>query len=74
MRAIEFSGQNIGTYEVIINSLVEGRRRTWFGGNLSGEFFYDSLTVTTGLVIELKVEHNRPMTGDFEGRILGFIE
>ena len=73
LRMIEFGGGNIATYDVIIDSIPQARRRTYFGGSLSSEFFFDALTVAAGKVIELKVIHGRPMTADFEGRVLGYL-
>jgi len=71
LSAIEFGGENIARYDVIIDGNLEGRRRTYFSGPLSDEFFFDRFRVTEGKVVELKVYHERPEVGDFEGRIIG---
>lgn len=68
---IEFSGQNIATFQVVVNSSVEAQKETYFSGPLYGEFKFEKLKFTSGDVIELKVEHQRSETGDFNGRILG---
>jgi len=71
---IEFSGNNIARYFIEINSIKEAQKRTWFGGDLSGDFVFDSLLVDENIVISLKVENFRPTSGDFEGRILGVLD
>lgn len=71
LQFIEFGGENIATFEVLIDGVLEGRQRTYFGGPLSGVFLFEGLRVASGLIITLRVEHSRPMSGEFEGRILG---
>lgn len=67
---IEVTGTNIATYSLYINSILEGVRRTWFGGNISERFeFLPALTYPAGTVIVLKAEHDRPFLGQFEARI-----
>lgn len=74
LERIECSGTNIADYQVFINSVLQARKRTYFGGELSIDFDFSSpnakgILVGPGVTIELKVEHSRPMTGDFDGRI-----
>lgn len=71
---IEFSGNNIAIYEVEINSTIEARNRTWFGGDLSGVFEFRSsnssgIPLSAGDEVVLRVNNFRPSVGDFEGRI-----
>jgi len=71
---IEFSGENIAEYEVFIDSSTEGKKLTYFSGPLAGDFFFNNLEISTGIVIELKVRNFRPETADFTGRILGTVQ
>lgn len=68
---IEFSGENIAKYIVLLNDVKIAQKRTYFGGNLYGQFDFGFYDLTQGDKIDLKVEHNRPQQADFEGRILG---
>lgn len=74
LNRIGFGGNNIATYEVEINSTIEDRKRTWFGGDLSGVFEFISsnasgVPLVAGDQVTLKVTNFRPSIGDFEGRI-----
>jgi len=70
---IEVSGTNTATYELYVNAVIEGRRRTYFGGSLSEAFEFptSSLLLAAGDVVDVKVIHGRPFTGDFEARLHG---
>lgn len=75
LNLVEFTGSNIGTYEVRVNGSNIAKKRTWFNGNMSGEFNFSSfpnhgIILSAGDIIRLRVTHDRPMVGDFEGRIL----
>ena len=74
LQRIEFSGNNIGTYYIYKNGTRFGSKHTWFNGPMHGEFSFLGTTeegpaLVTGDLIELKVLHNRPFSGDFSGRI-----
>lgn len=74
-----FSGQNIATYEVLIDGVVIDRKRTWFNGNLADQFDFESygnqgFKVEAASVIELKVHNFRPDAADFEGKIFGILQ
>lgn len=76
---VEFSGENIAFYELLIDGTVEAAWRTYFGGDLSGQMIFDrglnkGFPVNENLVILLRVTHNRPMVGNFEGRIYGVLK
>lgn len=71
---IEFSGENIAEYEVFIDASIEGKKLTYFSGALFGDFFFNNLEITTGIVIELKVRNFRTETANFTGRILGTVQ
>ena len=71
---VEFSGTQIAKYTVYINGNKKASKRTHHGSGLSGEFcFYSGVSngipVSSGDQIQLKVLHNRPDAGSFEGRI-----
>ena len=69
--SIEFTGCNIANYEVHLATVKNATRRTWFGGDLSGDFIFSGLEILAGEKVELKVNNFRPEVSDFEGRILG---
>jgi len=70
----EFGGNNIATYEVIINNEVEGKKHTYFGGPLNDEIYFGHKKVLGGETVKIEVENFRPDVGDFFGRILGTLE
>ena len=74
LQRAEFTGEQIGLYRLYINGTNIATKRTHHGSGLSGghEFIggsQEGLFLSTGDIVELKVLHNRPSTGDFEGRI-----
>lgn len=74
IQRIDVSGSNIATYEFYVNSIIQGRKRTYFGGNLdiSFEFFgsnSDGYSLNTGDIVTVTVINFRPSIGDFESRI-----
>ena len=71
---VEFGGGNIATYELFIGASAEAKKRTYFSGSISGEFFFNSFIVNENIKIDLKVENFRPDIADFEGRILGVLD
>ena len=67
---IEVTGTNIATYSFYVNDILQGVRRTWFGGNISERFeFLPAMSYPSGTVITIKAEHNRPDPCQFEARI-----
>ena len=71
---VQFSGEQIAKYIVYINSVAIATSRTHHASGLSGNIEFvggtqEGLEVLSGDIIELKVLHNRPGLGDFEGRI-----
>lgn len=71
---VQFSGEQIALYKVYINNVAVASSRTHHGSGLSGAIEFvgagqEGLPVVAGDVIELRALHNRPGTGDFEGRI-----
>lgn len=68
---VEFSGENIATYEVYIDGVRKRKKNTYFGGPLFGDFWFRELEVSAGKKIELRVVHDRPESGLFSGTIMG---
>jgi hypothetical protein len=70
---VEVGGNNVATYEIHINNVVEARLRTWFGTSLTQVFEFSSgasgFQLATGDVVKVKVIHGRPYVGDFEARL-----
>lgn len=69
-----FSGENIAKYDLLINGSPQDTARTYFGGDLTGEFNFETgndsgLTLSTGNTIAVQVYNFRPSTADFEARI-----
>lgn len=69
---VEFSGENIADFEVLSGVTVIAKKRTYFGGQLSGEFLFERTRFAATTIVKLRVTHARPTTGDFEGRINGW--
>lgn len=67
---VEVSGCNVAEYSVTINAVTKGVRRTYWG-NFNADFEYNDLSVATGLVVLIKVIHNRPLAGDFDATLIG---
>lgn len=69
-----FSGENIAKYDLIINGITQDTARTMFGGDLTGEFNFETgndngLVVAAGNIIKVQVYNNRPTIANFEARI-----
>lgn len=74
LQRVEGGGENIATYQVEINAVIKAKRRTYFGSMLTTDFVFAESTengveLASGDVVRLRVEHGRPFTADFEGRI-----
>jgi hypothetical protein len=72
---IEVSGDNIAEFDIYINSVLNARQRTYFGGELNTVFEYNmdsqlGFILNAGDIIQVKVIHNRLSLGSFEARIL----
>lgn len=74
LQTVEFSGENMARFDVTVENVLIGRKRTYFGGQVFGEFFFGNLQYNSEQTIALKVFHDRPESGDFEGRIVGVLE
>lgn len=71
LELIEFNGENIARFQILINDVLQATKHTWFGGQLFGEFYFDNLLLSPGDNVKLQVLHQRPDAADFYGRILG---
>jgi hypothetical protein len=74
LEKIDISGSNISQYDLLINSILKARKRTYFGASLNDEFNFISpnsngLVLGAGDIIQIFTIHGRPMLGDFECRI-----
>lgn len=73
LERIWVSGENIAKYEVYINASKIDVGRTYFGSHLNTKFEYTSTNSDYALiasdVITVTVRHDRPSSGNFEGRI-----
>lgn len=73
LQFVEYSGSNIAEYTVLINATIIAKKRTYFGSELNGEIEFvktgTGLPLAVGDVVTIKVIHNRPVQGDFNGRI-----
>ena len=69
---VPFSGQNIARYELFKNSSLIDNQWTYFG-ELGGTFDFlvqgQGAPLAAGDTVTLKVIHQRPFIGDFNGRI-----
>lgn len=70
----EFSGENIAVYTVFRDTAEEAKRRTHFGGDLTGEFYFNNLPILAGEQIKISVENFRDSPANFDGRILGTLD
>lgn len=71
---VDMSGQNIGTYDVMVNGVSIARKRTYFSGPFSESVDFGSHgspLYAAGSVVTVSVLHNRPSTADFEARLQG---
>lgn len=71
---VEFNGENIANYELLIDNVVDAVKDTYFSGPLFGEFYYGGFEIPQTKVIILRVTHSRPMPGNFNGRINGILQ
>jgi hypothetical protein len=71
INTVDVSGTNIATYQVEVNSATVDKKRTYHGGSLNSVFdFNDSISLITGDIVRISVEHARPFSGDFNARLV----
>lgn len=77
---VEVSGDNVATYTILINNIVNGTQRTYFGASLNTVFDYSDASpqggfpISGGINLKIQVFHERPSAGAFEARIQGIEE
>lgn len=70
LKKISVSGTNISTYQVFIGTTKIDQQRTYFGSALNLDLDYgNGLSVNATQTVFVKVIHQRPDVGDFNGRI-----
>ena len=71
LKQIDVSGENIATYEVLVNGNIVSKKRTYFGGPLDTSFFFDKgINFLAGQQVLVRVIHNRPSTANFNANII----
>lgn len=68
------SGENVATYTLKVNMATLEVRRTYFGADLTTDFDFISKAnlgylLVAGDTVTLEVIHNRPTSGNFEGKL-----
>lgn len=72
LQIAEFSGTNIGEFNLYADAALIAQRRTNFGGNLTDQFdFATGIDFISGQVIALKTINPQLNPGDYSGRIQG---
>lgn len=74
LQRISVSGENVGRFQVFVNGVIVDTRRTYYGGNFNEYFEFcvataDGYNLQPGDTVAVKILHNKPYVGDFEGRI-----
>lgn len=73
LQKVEVSGSNIAEYSIEINSIIQDKKRTYFGSELNLRFVFaetgTGLELAVGDVVTVKAIHSRPVVGDFNSRI-----
>ncbi len=75
LQFVEVDGTNIADYRVYRDASILGKKRTWWTSLTDKLDFVDSkmrgLKILENEVITVKVEHSRPIVGDFRARLVG---
>lgn len=74
----EIGGSNIALYNILVNGVTIGTRRTWYGEGLNEIFDFSAVPQTgvllnSGDILTITVEHFQPYNGDFEATVIGLI-
>ncbi len=73
LKSAEFSGENKGVFSILINSVVEAKKRTWFV-SFNGDFYFSDLILSAGDNIKLNVQNESNSIADFNGNIQGKLD
>jgi hypothetical protein len=76
LKYAELSGTNIAEYEIFVNSVSIGKKRTYFGASLNTVFDFSvgatyGRRIQEGDTIEIYATNSRPTAADFSARIYG---
>lgn len=67
---VSASGENIAEWELLVDSVLLEKKRTYFGGSLNTEFLFpNGYFVAPGKNIEITVVHLRPSTASFNATL-----
>lgn len=74
LEKVEVSGENIANYQVLVNGIVQGSLRTYFGSDLNLTFDFitgqeNGFVLIAGDVVSVRVYHTRPTAAEFDARI-----
>lgn len=69
LSSIEVDGDNIATYEVLINGTIEAKINTYYT-KLNHNFFFENLNITSGQAIVVRVTNNSTGSVSFRARML----
>jgi hypothetical protein len=71
LKQVDVSGENVATYEVLVNGNVVSKKRTYFGGLLDQSFYFDKgINFSIGQQVVVRVIHNRPTTANFNANLI----
>jgi hypothetical protein len=71
LKQVDVSGENVASYEVLVNGNIVSKKRTYFGGMLNDTFFFDKgINFTSGQQVLVRVIHNRPTTSNFNANLI----
>lgn len=78
VQLVEVGGDNVAHFTVEVGASVAATARTWFNGPFIEHIRFDGtgnagLSLIAGVQIKVKVVHHRPVSGTFEGRIVGVL-
>lgn len=71
------SGENIGTYTILINNVIQAIQRTYYAGGFNVDFEFttgdaNGLILQPGDNVKVTILHNRPDPANFDARIQVF--
>lgn len=66
----EFGGGNIGTYKLYFDNVTQNQFVTYYSGNITGEWDYETgqgngLEIPEGTVVKITILHTKPDSADF---------
>ncbi len=71
LKQVSVSGDNSAIYEVVINSNVISKKRTYLCGPFNETFFFEQgLNILSGQTVSVKVKHMRPSVANFNSNLI----